>query len=203
MALIVQRSKDLIKRRTSHGIAFYTSGQLLLEEYYALAVVGKAGLSTLHIQAWKHSSMYRNGSRIYGGKKLRVAVWSTGEELLAGKTSGIPDVNGPFLVAALREAGAEPTFLGALGALRDMIGGGEFEMVLTTGGVSVGKVDFLASSLGGLGAKTHFHGVAMRPGHPVLFIQVPGLSRDLPVLELPGNPGAAAACFRFSRGSVP
>ncbi|KAK2042705.1 molybdopterin biosynthesis protein [Colletotrichum somersetense] len=144
-------------------------------------------------------------SKIRVFKKLRVAVWSTGEELLAGKASGVPDVNGPFLVAALREAGAEPTFLGALqdnedavrGALRDTIDGGEFEMVLTTGGVSVGKFDFVASSLGDLGAKTHFHGVAMRPGHPVLFVQVPGLSRDLPVFGLPGNPGSAAACFRF------
>lgn len=49
MELIVQRSKDLIERLTSHSIAFYTSGQLFLEEYYALAVVGKAGLSTLHM----------------------------------------------------------------------------------------------------------------------------------------------------------
>ncbi|KAK1979241.1 nitrate reductase [Colletotrichum cereale] len=49
MDLIVQRSKDLIRRLTSHSIAFYTSGQLFLEEYYALAVVGKAGLSTLHM----------------------------------------------------------------------------------------------------------------------------------------------------------
>ncbi|TDZ17916.1 Nitrate reductase [Colletotrichum orbiculare MAFF 240422] len=49
MKLIVSRSKDLIDRLTSHSIAFYTSGQLFLEEYYALAVVGKAGLSTLHM----------------------------------------------------------------------------------------------------------------------------------------------------------
>ena len=33
---------------TNHSIAFYTSGQLFLEEHYALALVGKAGLHTLH-----------------------------------------------------------------------------------------------------------------------------------------------------------
>lgn len=49
MSLIVQKTKDVISRLTAHGIAFYTSGQLLLEEYYALAVVGKAGLNTLHM----------------------------------------------------------------------------------------------------------------------------------------------------------
>jgi ferredoxin-nitrate reductase len=45
----VEKSQDVIKRLTSHGIAFYTSGQLFLEEYYALAMVGKAGLNTLHM----------------------------------------------------------------------------------------------------------------------------------------------------------
>ncbi|KAK1979243.1 molybdopterin biosynthesis protein [Colletotrichum cereale] len=145
-------------------------------------------------------------SQIRVFKRPRVAVWSTGKELVAGKVSSIPDVNGPFLIAALREAGADPTFLGTLhdnedavrGALRDTVEGGLFDMVVTTGGVSVGKFDFVASSLGDLGARTHFHGVAMRPGHPVLFAQVPGGSpRDLPVFGLPGNPGATAACFRF------
>jgi ferredoxin-nitrate reductase len=49
MTLIVDKSKDIIKRLTSHGIAFYTTGQFFLEEYYVLAMVGKAGLNTLHM----------------------------------------------------------------------------------------------------------------------------------------------------------
>lgn len=49
MSLLVARSKELAKALTEHSIAFYTSGQLFLEEYYALAVIGKAGLSTLHM----------------------------------------------------------------------------------------------------------------------------------------------------------
>ena len=49
MDLIVSKSKELVERLTAHSIAFYTSGQLFLEEYYALAVVGKAGLQTLHM----------------------------------------------------------------------------------------------------------------------------------------------------------
>lgn len=51
MDLIVQKAKSVTERLTAHGIAFYTSGQLFLEEYYALAVVGKAGLNTLHMYA--------------------------------------------------------------------------------------------------------------------------------------------------------
>lgn len=49
MDLIVEKAKMTRQRLTSHGIGFYTSGQLFLEEYYALAVVGKAGLCTLHM----------------------------------------------------------------------------------------------------------------------------------------------------------
>ena len=49
MSLIVEKTKDIQKRLTNHGIGFYTSGQLFLEEYYALAMVGKAGLNTLHM----------------------------------------------------------------------------------------------------------------------------------------------------------
>lgn len=49
MSLIVAKAKDIRQRLTSHGIAFYTSGQLFLEEYYALAMIGKAGLNALHM----------------------------------------------------------------------------------------------------------------------------------------------------------
>jgi anaerobic selenocysteine-containing dehydrogenase len=49
MDLIVRKTKDVRERLTSHGIGFYTTGQLFLEEYYVLAMIGKAGLSTLHM----------------------------------------------------------------------------------------------------------------------------------------------------------
>ncbi|MDB5240356.1 MAG: nitrate reductase [Spirosoma sp.] len=49
MNLIVQRSKELIEKYTSGAIGFYTSGQLMLEEYYTLGVLGKAGLGTPHM----------------------------------------------------------------------------------------------------------------------------------------------------------
>ncbi|GAA5977989.1 hypothetical protein JCM11641_004350 [Rhodosporidiobolus odoratus] len=49
MSLIVRKSKELIEHYTPHSIALYTSGQLFLEEYHALALVGKGGLGTLHM----------------------------------------------------------------------------------------------------------------------------------------------------------
>ncbi len=47
--LIVARSKELIHDHTSSSIGFYTSGQLMLEEYYTLAVIGRAGIGTPHM----------------------------------------------------------------------------------------------------------------------------------------------------------
>jgi anaerobic selenocysteine-containing dehydrogenase len=49
MELIVQRSKEIYEKHTGLGIGFYTSGQLFLEEYYTLGVIGKAGLCTPHM----------------------------------------------------------------------------------------------------------------------------------------------------------
>ncbi|KAL2044477.1 hypothetical protein N7G274_003182 [Stereocaulon virgatum] len=49
MSLIVEKTKDVQKRLTNHGVAFYTSGRLFLEEHYVLAMVGKAGLNDLHM----------------------------------------------------------------------------------------------------------------------------------------------------------
>ncbi|MBI3803106.1 MAG: nitrate reductase [Nitrospirae bacterium] len=49
MALIVRRSKEIRDQHTSGAIGFYTSGQLFLEEYYTLGVIGKAGLGTPHM----------------------------------------------------------------------------------------------------------------------------------------------------------
>ena len=49
MNFIVEKSKTLISKHSASAIGFYTSGQLFLEEYYTLAVIGKAGLGTPHM----------------------------------------------------------------------------------------------------------------------------------------------------------
>ena len=49
MDLVVKKSKEIIEKQTSLGIGFYTSGQLFLEEYYVLAMIGKGGLGTPHM----------------------------------------------------------------------------------------------------------------------------------------------------------
>ena len=49
MSLIVERTKNVLSQHSASAIGFYTSGQLFLEEYYTLAVIGKAGLGTPHM----------------------------------------------------------------------------------------------------------------------------------------------------------
>ena len=49
MDLVVRRTREIRDKATASGIGFYTSGQLFLEEYYTLAIIGKGGLGTPHM----------------------------------------------------------------------------------------------------------------------------------------------------------
>ncbi|EWZ81917.1 hypothetical protein FOWG_14339 [Fusarium oxysporum f. sp. lycopersici MN25] len=92
-------------------------------------------------------------------------------------SSHIRDVNGVYLTAASKEAGADATFgvsipdeVDALvQTIKDRLGSSAVDIVITSGGVSVGKFDHVRQALETLGATIVFHGVAVRPGHPVLF----------------------------------
>ncbi|MFZ3151055.1 MAG: gephyrin-like molybdotransferase Glp [Anaerolineaceae bacterium] len=130
----------------------------------------------------------------------RVAIFSTGDELIP---PGVPltpgkirDVNAPMLFNAVLEAGGEPQFLGIIqddalaveGAVQGAIQ--EYDMLLISGGTSVGAKDAVPSVISTLG-ELLVHGVAAKPGKPTLF----GAIRDKPVFGLPGNPVAAYFMF--------
>lgn len=65
------------------------------------------------------------------------------------------------------------------------------DMVLITGGVSVGAYDFTLEALEHCGVRTVFHRVRQKPGKPLLF----GMKGAIPVFGLPGNPGSVLTCF--------
>lgn len=142
-------------------------------------------------------------------RKLRVAVWTTGNELTRdthGTKRGnqIFDSNGPFLAAALREAGVDVDLMGilqddvqSLEKAFDSAEAAAWDLIVTTGAVSKGKFDFVVPALKSMRAQIHFHGVAIRPGHPILFATIDRASGRIPFFGLPGNPIATAACFRF------
>jgi molybdopterin molybdotransferase len=137
--------------------------------------------------------------------KPQVCVWSTGNELGSGEAC-TPDVNGLFLSTTSREHGADAAFLGVLEddineiarTILKALESREVDILITSGGVSVGKFDYIRKALDRIGAHIIFHGLAIRPGHPALFALIPSLrAGDVAFFGLPGNPGATAACFRF------
>jgi len=132
----------------------------------------------------------------------RVALLSTGDELIElGEAPGpgqIVNSNFHLLAARLKEEGAAVV---PLGIARDneydlagRIGRGlQADMLVSTGGVSVGDRDYVQETLRAFGFELGFWQVSIKPGKPVLF----GTVKGKPVFGLPGNPAAAAATFEL------
>ena len=132
-------------------------------------------------------------------RRPRVAILATGDEIaLPGEpipAGGIVSSNSHALAALVRAMGGEPTVLpialdtaGAVAAAADQVVG--FDLLVTTGGVSVGDHDLVISGLQTRGLVVDFWQIAMRPGKPLLF----GRMGPAPVLGLPGNPVSALVC---------
>jgi molybdopterin molybdotransferase len=129
-----------------------------------------------------------------------VAVLSTGDEIVDAGVRPEPhqvrNSNAPMLAARLRAMALEPVLLGNAGDSRAALDaklsrGLSHDLLLITGGVSVGDYDLVAERLRALGVETLFHGVAMRPGKPILA----GRSSGGLVVGLPGNPLSACTGF--------
>jgi molybdopterin molybdotransferase len=148
--------------------------------------------------------------RVLARPRPRVVVLSTGSELVDPGTplsvGKIPDSNSTLLTAAAREAGAiafrvgivpdDPRVL--LDTLEDQLI--RADLVLTSGGVSVGAYDVVKEAIGRLG-EVRFDKVAMQPGMPQGF-GVIGPDRT-PFFGLPGNPVSAYVSFEvFVRPAI-
>lgn len=143
-----------------------------------------------------------NNPQIEVGRKPRVGVLSTGDEIvMPGETVGegqIVSANGPGLCAFIESCGGQAIHLGIvgdeLGALRTAISRAEtLDLLVTSGGASVGDHDLVRQALHAEDFALGFHKIAMRPGKPLLFGTV-GKQKRLPVLGLPGNPVSAMVC---------
>jgi len=137
-------------------------------------------------------------------RRARVVVLSTGTELVepgrrALSPGEIYDSNSYALVAQAREAGAEARRLYAAaddpGAIREAVAGAleSADVVVTSGGVSVGEKDLVRSAMRELGVEQVFWGVRFKPGKPLFF----GARRDARCFGLPGNPVSAMVCFEL------
>ncbi|MBZ4419143.1 gephyrin-like molybdotransferase Glp [Myxococcus sp. RHSTA-1-4] len=131
----------------------------------------------------------------------RVAVLATGDELVTPGQPALPHQvyeSNLVLVAALaREAGADVRHLARArddeAELRDTLSrlAPQVDVLITTGGASVGDKDHVKRVLTALGARFVVDGVALKPGKPVAVARL----GDTAVVVLPGNPGAATVAF--------
>jgi molybdopterin molybdotransferase len=132
-------------------------------------------------------------------RRPRVAILATGDEIaMPGEpipSGGIVSSNSHALAALVRATGGEPIVLPvaqdtreAVAAVADAVHG--VDMLVTTGGASVGDHDLVIEALKTRGLDLDFWQIAMRPGKPLLF----GRLGPVPVLGLPGNPVSAMVC---------
>jgi len=142
-------------------------------------------------------------------KRPRVGILVTGSELKQPGQELSPgeiyESNGLLLATALQLAGAVPAQLGVVGddpdeleraMERALLG---FDMLVTSGGASVGPHDLVRETQAGLRVEELFWGVAVKPGKPVAF----GVRRDHLVFNLPGNPVSVLVTFElFVRPAV-
>lgn len=144
-----------------------------------------------------------------------VGVFSTGDELIQpGQPLGpgqIYDSNLPTLLAAVAQAGGQPLDLGIIcdqpGELEQKLAAGlaVADLLVTSGGVSMGELDLLKPLLERWGT-VHFGRVLMKPGKPMTFATLPATSPDgasepaqpaRPVFALPGNPVSSLVTFQL------
>jgi molybdopterin molybdotransferase len=141
-------------------------------------------------------------SRVRCQKKPRVAILSTGDEVVA-----ISETPGPFhirnsntvsLTAQVRLAGGEPV---PLANARDRVEelsakvelGLREDILVLSGGVSMGKYDLVESVLKSMGAEFFFDAIAIRPGKPAVF----GCCGKTLIFGLPGNPVSTMVTFQL------
>lgn len=128
-----------------------------------------------------------------------VAILATGDELEALdeplNPEKIPNSNTYSTMAQIQALGIEPALLGIARDTPEHLEeklrqGLQYDVLIVTGGVSVGHHDFVRPTLKELGILMHFWRVAMRPGHPMAF----GTGLKTKVFALPGNPVAGMVC---------
>ncbi len=134
-------------------------------------------------------------------RRPRVGIVSTGDELCRvdeAPHGRLVDTNAPALAAAVARAGGVPTILGIARddpeAIRALLEPGlEFDVLLSTAGVSVGERDHVKGALEALGVETVFWRVAVKPGKPLYF----GRRGPRWVFGLPGNPTSSLVTFEL------
>ena len=179
-----------------HQASFYQAGTPLLSPGICLQAAEIAVLAAAQCD------------RIQVYRRPKVAILSTGNELVTPdqplKPGQIVDSNQYALASLVQQAGAIPVPLGIVPdrpkALKGAIAQAcaQADVILSTGGVSVGDYDYVDRILNDLGATLHIRSVAIKPGKPLTFATIPAAaSNQRPSLYfgLPGNPVSSLVSF--------
>ncbi len=198
MVEFTSRSGALVtfQRETNAGQNIVSRGSEARAGAQVLAVGVRLGFAELAIAAQV------GAAQLVCYKKPRVAILSTGDEVVP-----IEETPGPFhirnsnsisLGAQVRLAGGDPVLLGNAGDRVEELSakieqGLRDDMLVLSGGVSMGKYDLVEGVLKSMGAEFFFDAVAMRPGKPTVF----GRVRNKLVFGLPGNPVSTMVTFHL------
>jgi molybdopterin molybdotransferase len=150
-------------------------------------------ITLLASQGISHVKVYR---------KPKVVVFASGEELKLHyegvKDYQIYNSNTPTFIARAKELGCDVSFIGqakdSIESIKEhILNSLDADLIITSGGVSVGEADFTRESFTQVGLETLFDGVNVKPGKPTIF----GKIKDTYILNLPGNPLASAMVFEM------
>lgn len=126
-------------------------------------------------------------------EKLKIAVYSSGDEVIEitekAKEHQIYNINAACIISLLKSYGYDAQYLGILKdnpqTLEDAIKTfHHYDVVITSGGASVGEADFLEASLKSCGAIIRYHGINIKPGKAMMSATL----GDTLICALPGNP---------------
>ena len=170
------------------------AGEQVLSEGFR---VNHAGVAVSASVGWASHQVYRRPT---------VVILPTGDELVPiDATPGrhqIRNSNSYSLASQITQAGAEPMLLPVApddkARLRELIDEGlQGDLLLLTGGVSVGKYDYVEDVLAEFDARFHFTGVSIQPGKPLVFGDAQAKDRRVPFFGLPGNPVSTMVTFEL------
>ncbi len=188
---LIRITKDDTKRHVSTCGEDAKKGQLILKKGAKLRPQEAAMLATV------------GKSKIKVTKLPRVTVISTGSELVEPsqnpKIGQIRNSNASMLLVQLKRRGIDGRYLGIardnFTATKSLIikGLAKSDILLLSGGVSVGDYDFVREVLKSCGVKTHFNKIAIKPGKPTVF----GTKGKKLIFGLPGNPVSVLVVFEL------
>ncbi len=188
-AVIIQKKVDFGSNIRLAG-EDVTKGEIILKKGELLEA---SKIALLASQGITHIEVY---------KKPKIAIFASGSELKLHfqklSNTSIYNSNTPYLLSRCKELNTDAEFIGqsedSIASLKKLIENSlDYDLIVTSGGVSVGEADYTKEAFKELGMEIFFQKVEIKPGKPTTFGKI---GKTL-ILNLPGNPLACALNFEI------